>query len=167
MGHREPRRGPPGAGRACSATSPLRDHDRSHVSTYDWPVTRTDLPREVRHEALDCRRLVSTLDLIDGESVIVRLASREFDDDSTAGIASIVGEFRHQVPSRYEGHEYAIGNPYPDRSPESLAGGILFIREQTFERATLTTFDGNDHFLIDIKTRCLDILIQDGNSTYP
>jgi hypothetical protein len=125
------------------------------------------LPREVRQEPLDYNRLVSTLDLIDGEPVIVRLASREADNEFTAGVASIVGELKHQVPSRYEGREFSIGSPYPDPYPAHLAGGILFIREETFEGATLTTFDGNDYFIISIKTRCLEIIVQDGDSTYP
>jgi hypothetical protein len=77
-------------------------------------VAKSDLPREARQE-LDYPRLVSTLDMIDGEPVIVRLASREADNQSTAGVASIVGELR-QVPARYEGHEFSIGRPYPDRN---------------------------------------------------
>ena len=125
------------------------------------------MPREVHQEPLDYNRLVSTLDMVDGELVIVRLASREADNESTAGIASIVGELKHQVPARYEGHEFSIGSPYPDRYPEHLTGGILFIREETFERATLTTFDGNDYFIISIKTRCLEISVHDVGSTYP
>jgi hypothetical protein len=50
---------------------------------------------------------------------------------------------------------------------EHLAGGILFINEEAFESATRTTFDGNDYFVISIKTRWMEILVQDGNSTYP
>jgi hypothetical protein len=125
------------------------------------------LPREARQKPLDYNRLVSTLDMIDGEPVIVRLSSREADNESTAGAASIVGELTHQVPAQYEGHEFSIGSPYPDRDPEHLAGGVLFIREKTFESATLSTFDGNDYFIISIKTRCLEILVHDGDSTYP
>lgn len=130
-------------------------------------MAKTDLPREARERPLDYNRLVSTLGMIDGEPVIVRFASREADNESTAGVASIVGELKHQVPARYEGHEFSIGSPYPDRDPEYLAGGVLFIREKTFESATLSTFDGNDYFSISIKTGCLEILVSDGNSTYP
>ena len=130
-------------------------------------MTKTDLPREARQQPLDYIQLVSTLDMIDGELVIVRLASCEADHESTAGVASIVGELTRQVPARYGGHEFSIGSPYPDRNPEHLAGGVLFIRAKTFESATLTTFDGNDHFTISIKTRCLEILVHDGDSTYP
>jgi hypothetical protein len=130
-------------------------------------VGKTDLPREARQTPLDYNRLVSTLDMIDCEPVIVRFSSREADNQSTAGVASIVGELKHQVPARYEGHEFSIGSPYPDRNPEHLAGGVLFIREKTFESATLSTFDGNDYFRISIKTRCLEILVDDGGSTYP
>lgn len=129
-------------------------------------MAKTDLPREARQKPLDYNWLVSTLDMIDGEPVIVRLSSREADNESTGGVASIVGEL-HQVPARYEGHEFSIGSPYPDRNPEHLAGGVLFIREKTFESATLSTFDGNDYFSISIKTRCLEILVSDGDSTYP
>ncbi len=131
------------------------------------PVTRTDLPREIRQQPLDYDQLVSTLDLIDGETVIVRLASREADNENTAGMASIVGELRRQTSARFEGREFSIGTPYPDRCPEHLAGGVLFIREETFEDATLSTFDGNDYFLIAIRTRRVEIIVQDGGSTYP
>jgi hypothetical protein len=130
-------------------------------------VAKTDLPREASPKPLDYNQLVSTLDMIDGEPVIVRLTPREADGESISGTASIIGELKHQVPARYEGHEFSIGSPYPDRYPEHLAGGILFINEETFESATLTTFDGNDYFVISIKTRCIEILVQDGDSTYP
>ena len=130
-------------------------------------MAKTDLPREAGREPLDYNRLISTLDLIDGEPVIVRLTPREADRESISGTASIIGELRHQVPARYEGHEFSIGSPYPDRNPEHLAGGILYVNEETFESATLTTFDGNDYFAISIKTRCMEILVQDGDSTYP
>ncbi len=79
-------------------------------------MTKNDLPREVRQKPLDYKRLVSALDMIDGEPVIVRLASREADDVNTAGVASIVGELKHQIPARYEGNEFSIGSPYPDRA---------------------------------------------------
>lgn len=105
--------------------------------------------------------------MIDGEHVIVRIASREADNESTAGVASIIGELKHQIPARYGGDEFSIGSPFPDRYPEHLSGGILFIREETFESATLTTFDGNDYFIVSIMTRTLEILVQDSNSTYP
>jgi hypothetical protein len=54
-----------------------------------------------------------------------------------------------------------------DRHPEHLAGGVLFINEGTFERATLTTFDGSDYFAISITTRRMEILVRDTTSTYP
>jgi hypothetical protein len=130
-------------------------------------VAKQDRPREVTRLPLDYGRLVSTLDAVEGESVIVRLSSREDDNESTAGIASIVGEIRHETRARYGGHEFSIGSPWAERFPEHLAGGILFIREETFESAMLTTFDGNDYFIIAITTRAADILVQDGDSTAP
>ena len=118
-------------------------------------------------KSITYEELISTLDLIDGEPVIVRLNPREADRRSAAGVASIVGELRHQVPARYEGHEFSIGTPYPDRDCRHLAGGILFIDEATFHNATLRTFDGNDYFSITITTRSMEILVQDVDSTYP
>ena len=46
-------------------------------------MARADLPREAR-VALDYDGLVSTLDMIDGEPVIVRIAAREDDGEATA-----------------------------------------------------------------------------------
>lgn len=89
--------------------------------------------------------------MIGGEPVIVRLTPREADGRSISGAASIVGELKHQVPARYGGREFSIGNPYPERNPEHLAGGILFINEEAFEGATLTAVNGNDYFVISIK----------------
>lgn len=97
----------------------------------------------------------------------MRISPRDADGDSLSGVASIVGVLKHQVPARYEGHEFSIGSPYPDRNPEHVAGGILFINENAFESATLTTFDDNDYFVISITTRCMQIQVQDADSTYP
>ena len=52
-------------------------------------------------------------------------------------------------------------------TPRRLAGGIFFLDEDSFEAATLKTFDGNDYFAISILTRSVEILVQDENSTYP
>lgn len=139
----------------------------SGISAYDQPVAKTDLPREASRESLNYNRLIATLVMVDGESVVVRLSPRGADTDSSPGTASIVGELRNQVPARFAGHEFSIGSPYPDRYPEHLAGGILFINERTFESATLTTFDGNDYFIISIWTCSMEILVQDAASTYP
>ncbi len=130
-------------------------------------MAKTDLPREMERGSLDYNRVISTLDMIDGESVVVTLIARDADRDATPGTASIIGELRHQVPARYEGNEFSVGSPYPDRSPEHLAGGILYISEGTFESAALTTFDGNDYFSISIRTRSMEIIVQDDASAYP
>jgi hypothetical protein len=116
---------------------------------------------------MDYKQLIATLDMVDGELIIVRLAPREPTDEPLSGAASIIGELKHQVPARYEGDEFSIGSPYPDRNPKHLAGGILFVSQETFESATLTTFDGNDYFAISIKTRSVEILVQDADSTFP
>lgn len=117
----------------------------------------------MEREALDYARLVSTLDMLEGEVVIVRLSLREFDDPEY-GVASIVGAISHE-PARYEGHEFAIGSPYPDRCPEHLAGGVIFVNERAFESAMLWADDG--HFTIAITTRRVEILVQDVISTFP
>jgi hypothetical protein len=130
-------------------------------------VSKFELPRQADRESLDFGRLISTLNLIDGECVVVRLSTREEPEgDRSPGVASIVGDLR-QVPARYQGHEFSIGTPYAERYPEHLAGGVLFLNEGTFRSATLTTFDGNDYFIISIQTRSMHILVQDSDSTAP
>jgi hypothetical protein len=128
-------------------------------------MAKADLAREVRSQPLGYDQLLSALDLIEGECVIVRLSSRA--SASEAGLASIVGELHHQRPGRYNEQEFAVGNPYPDLDFEHPVGGLFFINEQGFESATLSTYDGNDHFAIGVTTRSVDILVQDRDSTYP
>lgn len=130
-------------------------------------MAKAELPREVAEQELEFDELISTLDLVEGEPVIVRLDAHDGDDEPAAGVASIVGELRHEKPARYEGHEFSVGSPYPDRYPERLAGGIIFLDLPTFNSATLTTFDGNDYFVISIKTHAVEILLQSADSTYP
>jgi len=131
-------------------------------------VARYDLPPETQRQPLDYRELITTLDTIGGTGVVVKLMRRGLDDGATPGLASMIGELTHQVPARYEGYEFSIGSPYPDRAPsDDHAGGVLFINEDTFESATLTTFDGHDYFAISIETRWIEILIQDEDSGYP
>jgi hypothetical protein len=36
-------------------------------------------------------------------------------------------------------------------------GGILFLNDETFPSATLTTFDGNDYFILGIETTGVEI----------
>jgi hypothetical protein len=76
-------------------------------------------------------------------------------------------DYNRLITTLDEGHEFSIGSPYPDRAPEHLAGGVLYINEVTFENSVLTTFDGNDYFAISIRTRAMEILIQDDGSAYP
>jgi hypothetical protein len=130
-------------------------------------VSKTELPRDIRAENLDYSGLMSTLELVVGESVVVRLSTREPAGDRSLNVASIVGELRHEVPARYEDHEFSIGSPYAERYPEHLAGGVLFLNKETFRSATLTTFDGNDYFILGIETRSLQILLQSSDSTAP
>jgi hypothetical protein len=129
-------------------------------------VAKNDLPREIDRQTLDYDRLIWTLQTVSGTTVVVRLTTRA-QPACASGAASIVGELRHQVPGRFEGDEFSVGSPYPDRSPGHLAGGVLFLNKQNFEGATLSTFDGNDHFVISINMLCLQILVQDTDSTYP
>jgi hypothetical protein len=85
-------------------------------------VAKADLPREVRCLPLDYDRLLSVLDMIEGECVIVRLTACGEDEAQSSGLASIVGQLKHCMPARYEGREFSIGSPYPDLYPEYLAG---------------------------------------------
>jgi hypothetical protein len=127
-------------------------------------VSKTELPRDTRGEDLDYDRLISTLESVVGESVVVRLSTPAVEGDLSLNVASIVGQLRHEVPARYEDHEFSIGSPYAERYPEHLAGGVLFLNEQTFRSATLTTFDGNDYFILSIETRSMQILLQNWNA---
>lgn len=125
------------------------------------------LPREVSQQPLSYSRLISTLETVDGERVIVRIYPGDEDPAHTSGAASLVGELRHQVPGGYGSNEFSVASPYPDRAPAHVGGGVLFLNESTFERATLTTFDGNDYFIVSVKTHTLRIFIQDADSTFP
>jgi hypothetical protein len=128
-------------------------------------MAKADLARDVHSRHLDYDQLLSALDLIEGECVIVRLSART--SASEAGLVSIVGQLHHQRPGRYSEQEFAVGNPYPDLNFEHPVGGLFFISQQAFESATLSTYDGNDHFAIGVTTRSVDILVQDRDSTYP
>jgi hypothetical protein len=130
-------------------------------------VAKADLPREVDGAPLQFEQLISALDTVDGETVVVRLDSPRAQQAPAGGLASLVGELHHRRPARYEGHEFSIGTPYPDRDPGQLAGGILFLDARTFRSATLTTCDGNDYFAFSISTDGAQILLQDADSTYP
>jgi hypothetical protein len=130
-------------------------------------MAKADLPREVRSQPLGYDQLVSVLDLIEAEPVVVRVNGRAADPAAISGVASIVGELTHQVPARYPGHEFAVGTPYPDLYPEHVVGGVLFVNEPEFESATLTTFDGNDYFSISIRTCAVEILVEGQDSSYP
>jgi hypothetical protein len=132
---------------------------------YHGPVAKRDLPPNLEREELSFAELVATLKLIEGESVTVRLTSRELHRGPAAGLASIVGELRYLVTERYDKHEISIGDPYAEDFPEKLAGGIVFLSEASFEGAAFGTFDGNDYFWISIITLSLEILIGDVDST--
>lgn len=154
----------PSPRRACSIFRSLR---LGASNAYDAAVGKSSLPREVCQQPLTYSGLISTLEIVDGEPVIVRIYPGDENPVHTSGAASLIGELRHQVPGRYDSNEFSVASPYPDRAPAHLGGGVLFLNESTFERATLTTFDGNDYFIVSIKTHQLEILIQDADSTYP
>jgi hypothetical protein len=84
-----------GARNLATRHRPCVAHGPADAAAYDASVTTDDAPHEARQVPLDYNELLSTPDMIDGECVIVRITSRETDDESTAGVASIVGELRH------------------------------------------------------------------------
>jgi hypothetical protein len=147
--------------------TPLAAATPSARSTRAALPTRAPIRRELSGSATTKAESAGLGRSSDMRGFIVRLDPLEADHGPAAGVASIVDELRHQVPARYEGHEFPIGTPYPDRDRQHLAGGILFIDERTFQNATLSTFDGNEYFSISITTRCVNILVQDVDSTYP
>lgn len=132
-------------------------------------MAKADLPREVAAQPLTFEQLVHTIGLIEGESVIVRVRAVGSEPEEIHQIASIVGVIRRGA-ARFADHgvcEFSVGDPYPDTYPSHLAGGILFLNERVFLSAKLTTFDGNDYFMISISTAAFEILVQDGDSTHP
>jgi hypothetical protein len=130
-------------------------------------VGKAQLPRDVRGVDLDYDRLISTLESVIGEPVVVRFSTRDAERDGSMNVASIVGELGQHVPARYEDHEFSIGTPYAECYPEHLAGGILFLKKESFRSAKLTTFDGNDYFILGIETHSGHILVQSSDSTGP
>ena len=130
-------------------------------------VGKEVLPREARGVDLDYDRLISTLESVLGEFVVVRFSTRDVDRGGPTNLVSIVGELRHEVPARYEDHEFSVGTPYAERYPEHVAGGVFFLNEEAFRIAKLTTFDGNDYFVLHIETHSGHIVIQSGDSTAP
>ena len=44
---------------------------------------------------------------------------------------------------------------------------LCLINKETFRSASLTTFDGNDYFILGIETRSLQILLESNDSTAP
>lgn len=132
-------------------------------------MAKADLPREVAAQPLTFEQLVHTLGLIAGEPVIMSVHAVGHEPEENQQIASIVGVIRRGA-DRFADQgvcEFSVGDPYPDTYPCHLAGGILFLNERVFLNAKLTTFDGNDYFMISISTAAFEILVQDGDSAYP
>ena len=130
-------------------------------------MTKRALPRDVMRVSLDYSQLVATLDAVIGEVVIVRLGPRDGVPGPSAGLASLVGVLHKEDQGRYDGHEFSVGNPYPDRAPEHLSGGVFFVSESSFEAATLSTIDGNDYFVISVLVGPIKVLVQGVDSMYP
>lgn len=128
-------------------------------------MSKADLPPETRKDLLKFEEVISMVGLIDGEIVIVSIRPLSARWEDYPNTVSLIGELQHQSHSGRHSHEYSIGTPYPEKFPDHLAGGVLFLDKDTFEHASIRTYDGNDYFAISITTRHLEILIQDSDST--
>jgi hypothetical protein len=80
------------------------------------------LPQDVRQQPLSYDGVISTLESVDGEPVIVRIYLRDEDPARASGAASMVGELRHQTPGRYDSDEFSLASPYPDGCRSFVVG---------------------------------------------
>jgi hypothetical protein len=127
-------------------------------------MSQSELPREVTRLPVSFRTLIDVLGQIEGTPIIASIAPRaEHDGMPTSGpTISVVGAIRAAPNAVGESaHEYLIGDP------ANLNGGHLRLSERTFRDAALTTFDGNDFFIVHITLEGLDLLLQDENSGAP
>jgi hypothetical protein len=127
-------------------------------------MPQSDLPREVSRLPLSFSALIDVLGQIEDTPTIASIAPRaEHDGAPGSGpTMSVVGAIRaasNVLDDRV--HEYLIGDP------ANLNGGHLRLTEGTFCDATLTTFDGNDFFVLHITLEGLDLLLQDESSGAP
>ncbi len=87
--------------------------------------------------------------------------------DEAPPLASIVGELKQQ-PVRLEGiNEFSVASPYQSKHRAVRSGGVLYLSEEEFRNATITTLEGNNYFIITIETPSLTILVQDEALGYP
>ena len=122
-------------------------------------MPQTELPREVARLSLTFGELIETLGQIEGSIVI---ASAPPSLDAAGPSLSTVGAFRRAPqPVRADVHAFWIGEP------GRQLGGHLRLSEATFRKATLTTFDGNDYFIIHIGLDGQNIMLQDEASGSP
>jgi hypothetical protein len=138
-------------------------------------MAKSDLPVEVDNRRLSYVELLSTLEMVDGEQVVVMLSALDCRTPTTEDATvrsphtavSLVGEI-HRSPPRHLGtNEFVIGTPFEDLYPDRLAGGVLYLSEDDFKEGALTTYDGNDFFNIAISTTGFKIFIQDQGGGSP
>ncbi len=138
-------------------------------------MAKRDLPLEVDRRRLSYPELLSTLEMVDGEPVVVMLSALDGWPTPTTKDSevppphtsiSLVGELRRSRARHAGTDEFVIGTPF-EAYPDHLAGGVLYLSEDDFKEGALTTYDGNDFFSIAISTSGFEILIQDNGLGYP
>lgn len=106
--------------------------------------------------------LVELLKQLQGSSVVVKLSVAEDDGgDAPGSVLNVMGELRPAPRVHPSVHAFWIGDA------SCPAGATLQLSESAFRRATLTTFDGNDFFIVRIQLGRLEILVQDQASGTP
>jgi hypothetical protein len=94
-------------------------------------VSKTELPRDSRGEDLDYDRLISTLESVVGESVVVRLSTREVEGDRSLNVASAwryAGDCRGATADRREPPDQLLltldNRAYVEQWVETQGGNI-------------------------------------------
>lgn len=122
-------------------------------------TTRADLPLEVSGQPLDFPGLVDLMRALNGTDVIVCFDPAPDGESPPLTAVGALGE--PQDPFGTGEHTLRIGNP------DGHGGGVLRLRAREIRAATLSTFDGNDFFIVRIRFEHGEIRVQDADSGLP
>jgi hypothetical protein len=105
--------------------------------------------------------LIGVLRSVQGTSVIVAVDPAPADDAEPSPL-SMVGVLREPAETGDTAdHVFWVGDP------QGEGGGLLRLSAAAIRSATLSTFDGNDFFIVRIRWHGVEIRIQDENSGSP
>lgn len=110
-------------------------------------------------QPLDFAALVNVLQALTGTDVIVCFDSAP--DGESPPLTAVGALSEPRAPFGTGEHTFRIGNP------EGQGGGVLRLRAREIRAATLSTFDGNDFFIVRIRFEHGEIRVQDADSGLP